>query len=728
MNFSLYITQLVILVLINIIAISLGIVVYASNRKGGQNRWFLAISFAMMLWVNLAYSGYVSSDINYSLMAYKLNWATVSISLFIFYYFFVSYFLKEKNDHKTLNVIVLIFSLIFALLSISTDLVISSVSGKNWGMELTFGPLSLFFNAFAIIMSCIVLYLGVKKYSFLTKIEKQRTKYFFTGVVVFIFANIIFNILVPFVFNTSEYQLFGDFSVIFFLFFAAYAILRFGLLDVRLAVVRSVTYSFVIVALSAIYFGITTATSLVFDRDIAGFEQMVTGMFASLIMAFAFQPLKRFFDKITNKIFYKDNYSQDDFFARLNRMLSSTNNLRGLLGVAANEIASTLKSEQAFFYIHTSDGHFITAGTDNHTKIPRNEALELQIVDEMDYGLFIASLRDDNDPVRRLMVSYGIELILPLKKANIIGYLCLGNHLTSHYTNKDIRVLNTISDGLVIAIQNALAIQEVRELNTNLQQKINNATRELRNSNMMLRKLDKIKDEFVSIASHQLRTPLTSVKGYISMILDGDAGKINNQQRELLGEAFISSERMVHLINDFLNVSRLQTGKFMIDKKPTDLSKVVGEEIDSLRPSAVSRGIEFIYKPPKDIPILDIDEGKIRQVIMNFADNSLYYSDKDTKVKIDLHIEDNEIVFTVKDRGIGVPKNEQAQLFSKFYRASNARLRRPDGTGVGLFLAKKVIDAHKGQIVFESSEGKGSTFGFRLPIAENNLPSPESSE
>jgi signal transduction histidine kinase len=315
------------------------------------------------------------------------------------------------------------------------------------------------------------------------------------------------------------------------------------------------------------------------------------------------------------------------------------------------------------------------------------------------------------------MLSHRIEIILPLARSGkFIGHLCLGGHLTLGYTDRDMKVLNTISDELGIAIQNALAVLEIRELNSSLQQRIENATKELRSSNATLRHLDKAKDEFVSMASHQLRTPLTSIKGYISMMLEGDAGEINDTQKHFLDEAFMSSERMVHLINDFLNVSRIQTGKFIIDKHPVDLSKVVGQEVSSLQESAISRNLTLIYNPPNNFPQMDIDESKIRQVIMNFVDNALYYSHPNTEINVSLVIDGSDVLFTVKDTGIGVPPEEQDQLFTKFYRASNARKQRPDGTGVGLYLAKKVIDAHDGKVIFESSVGNGSTFGFRLPL------------
>jgi signal transduction histidine kinase len=532
-------------------------------------------------------------------------------------------------------------------------------------------------------------------------------------------SGLVFNGLLPLISGNWQTTKLGPlFGTILLEIMIVYAITRRGLFDIKLAAVRTATYILSLLTLSIAYYGLAYGVSAILfhGQTSASMSISPVNIILALFLAFIFQLVKRFFDKITNRFFYKDNYNSDDFFARLNRTLTSTNDLRGLLERAANEIASTLKSEQAFFFIDTSGDRYITAGTEHYSKMPKGDALELQIVNEMDYGLFIASLRKDDDPIRRLMISHKIELILPLKQANLVGYLCLGQHRTSHYTNRDIKVLNTITDELVIAIQNAMAIQEVRELNATLQQRINNATKELRNSNALLRRLDKVKDEFVSIASHQLRTPLTSVKGYISMVLDGDAGAVSDSQRHLLDEAFMSSERMVHLINDFLNVSRLQTGKFMLDKHPVDLSKIVEQEIDSLRPNALAHSLEYVYHPPKNFPILDIDEGKIRQVVMNFADNSLYYSHENTKIHVNLSVEGDEVLFTVKDNGIGVPADERTQLFTKFYRASNAKKQRPDGTGVGLFLAKKVIDAHGGQVVFESVEGKGSTFGFRLPI------------
>jgi len=524
-----------------------------------------------------------------------------------------------------------------------------------------------------------------------------------------------FNLILPWY---GVYSLIGlgplfSFLMVFSVF---YTIAKHGLFDIRLAVVRTVTYILSLASLAAIY---VLVAYVIFNQILgqtSSFSQTLINVGLTLALAFFFQPIKQFFDHLTNRLFYKDGYNADDFHEDLNKVLNSTADLRTLLKRTSDMLGQTFKSEQAFFFVYTHERGFITSGTDDHNKLPLADANELRVYRN------IVLARDDMIPytVRRMMQSHKIALAMPLVRDQVlIGYLLLGEHKASAYSRRDQKVLRTIADELVIAIQNALSVQEVKDLNANLEQRIDAATRELRASNAQLHKLDEAKDEFISMASHQLRTPLTSIKGYISMLMDGDVGEVTKEQKHLLSEVFISSERMVRLIGDFLNVSRLQTGKFVIDKHPMDLAKIVDQEVDSLETNAASRGLTFIYKKPKNIPQLMLDENKIQQVIMNFCDNAIYYSKDNSKIKIALELVDDSVEFTVIDTGIGVPADQQEQLFNKFFRATNARQQRPDGTGVGLFLAKKVIDAHDGEIIFKSKEGKGSIFGFRLPIPKD---------
>ncbi|HVV25730.1 MAG TPA: GAF domain-containing sensor histidine kinase [Candidatus Saccharimonadales bacterium] len=342
------------------------------------------------------------------------------------------------------------------------------------------------------------------------------------------------------------------------------------------------------------------------------------------------------------------------------------------------------------------------------------------------HKLIVTDELSGNDGLQSFLQNHDIAIVVKLASTpqqEGVGYLILGSKKSGNtYSTQDIRVIEIIANELVIAVQNALRFEEIEHFNLTLQQRVDEATKKLRHANQKLRELDETKDDFISMASHQLRTPLTSVKGYISMLMEGDAGKINHMQREMLGQAFFSSQRMVYLIADLLNVSRLKTGKFVIEPTPVDLSVVVEEELAQLEETAAAHDLKLTYDKPKHFPQLMLDEVKTRQVIMNFVDNAIYYTPSGGHIDVQLTEKSGLVELRVTDDGIGVPKSEQPHLFTKFYRAGNARKARPDGTGLGLFMAKKVVVAQGGSIIFESKEGSGSTFGFMFTHAKLAAP------
>ncbi len=313
-----------------------------------------------------------------------------------------------------------------------------------------------------------------------------------------------------------------------------------------------------------------------------------------------------------------------------------------------------------------------------------------------------------------MIKNLGIKSVCMIKlvtQQGLVGVMTVGfNHSIDELSREEREVLERLGGAVGVAVDSKLLFEENQHIVGQLQK-----------SNHRLRMLDETKDDFISMASHQLRTPLTSVKGYLSMVLDGDVGAVSDKQAKLLGQAFVSSQRMVYLIADLLNVSRLKTGKFIIQAAPVNLADIVEGEVDQLAETAAGRGLELAYKKPARFPDLMFDETKIRQVVMNFIDNAIYYTPKDGHIKVELADLSNTIQLEVIDDGIGVPKGEQHHLFTKFFRAHNARKARPDGTGLGLFMAKKIIIAQGGTITFKSN-AQGSTFGFAF--AKSKLPRP----
>jgi signal transduction histidine kinase len=326
----------------------------------------------------------------------------------------------------------------------------------------------------------------------------------------------------------------------------------------------------------------------------------------------------------------------------------------------------------------------------------------------------LRSLFDDGDTTMKVLTkqlnTHTICLVKLLARRKLVGVLVVGVITSVTSLNlTDLEYLGRIGEAAGVAMDNKLLFEENQKV-----------LKQLQRSNAKLKALDETKDEFISMASHQLRTPLTSVKGYVSMVIEGDAGKLNEKQKKLLDQAFISSQRMVYLIADLLNVSRLHSGKFIIERKPTQLADVIEGELSQLRETAKARNIKLVYVKPKNFPELMLDETKTRQVVMNFADNAIYYTPSGGTIHVELKDKGTNIEYAVIDNGIGVPKSAQHHLFTKFYRADNARQTRPDGTGLGLFMAKKVVIAQGGAIIFKSEEGKGSTFGFTFPKTLSN--------
>lgn len=229
--------------------------------------------------------------------------------------------------------------------------------------------------------------------------------------------------------------------------------------------------------------------------------------------------------------------------------------------------------------------------------------------------------------------------------------------------------------------------------------------------------IEKLKTEFISLAAHQLRTPLSAVKWILGSLLDGEAGKLNKEQTKMVQQGYQSNERMIHLINDLLYVAEIEEGKFLKNESYQSIEMLIDNVIASYKKKIKEKKIKVVFKKPENpLPEVKIDAEKIKLVINNMVDNAIDYSKKGGEVIISARAEGGNIRIIVKDMGIGIPEDEQERLFDRFFRASNAIKIDTTGTGLGLFISKNIIDAHRGKIFFESKKDKGSTFGFELPI------------
>lgn len=231
------------------------------------------------------------------------------------------------------------------------------------------------------------------------------------------------------------------------------------------------------------------------------------------------------------------------------------------------------------------------------------------------------------------------------------------------------------------------------------------------------KEVDRAKSEFVALASHQLRTPLTSISWYSEMILSGDAGVITPGQKKYFDRIYEGNKRMIELVDALLNVSRIEIGTFKISPEPIDIVIIAKNAIDEQKEKIVAKRIKFTKRLGNNIPMLHADPELLRMVFQNILSNAVKYTPSGGEVRFTISFSAKRgVTVKISDTGFGIPKAQQNQIFTKLFRADNVRLKDIDGTGLGLYIAKSVVDNSGGKIWFKSEENKGSTFYVMFPL------------
>jgi signal transduction histidine kinase len=678
---------------------------------------------------NLIFGGFITTGMGWAVLNYMSNHGshlsklignrgafTAGLAAMIFLWFFSQFFPRRKKA-SSWQVRALWFSPVALFISVTPLLVQNFKDQPGKGVTsiepgIAYVPFVLYL-AFVFVLAALN-FKSASKHSKGT--VKQRVDLIYFGIGASFVWGLVLSAAVPFFAPSSSASKYGPFGLLFLTGAIFYSVTRHKLFDIRRVVLRSMVFFVTQVLLMALYIAlIILVASLLFRSSLGTGNAIFVGLIAAFISV-TLPFLVRYFRKITKQLFFTDIYETQTVINMLTRELVGTINLEELSTRSIKILNDAIRARYAVLVVKRGDdGDFSQIGTMGKQHVGPDL---IHAFGQANKEVFMADNESESEAISNLMMENGVSLAVQLHSHDkLIGYLCFSEKLSGRlFSDQDIKLVLIASNEVALALQNAQRYEEIEQFNLTLKDKVDQATNELRHTNQKLKALDEAKDEFISMASHQLRTPLTSVKGYVSMVLEGDVGKVSSQQREMLEQAFASSQRMVYLIADLLNVSRLKTGKFVIETAPTYLPDVIETEMKQLVESAKARNLELTFNKPKEFPTLNLDETKTRQVIMNFMDNAIYYTPAGGHIRIELSANDKSVEYKVVDDGLGVPKAEMPHLFTKFYRAGNAKKARPDGTGLGLFMAKKVIIAQGGSIIFESEENKGSTFGFSFPL------------
>jgi signal transduction histidine kinase len=260
-------------------------------------------------------------------------------------------------------------------------------------------------------------------------------------------------------------------------------------------------------------------------------------------------------------------------------------------------------------------------------------------------------------------------------------------------------------------------LAELKAEKEGIERKVVERTQELTLANNRLLELDKVKTEFISVAAHQLRTPLSAVKWALSLLIDEEAKNLTAEQRTLLLKGYESNERTINLINKMLVVTRIESGKMAFELTDVHIENIIDATMLDFAGYVETHHIKLTFaRPKKTLPHIHADADKLRSVLQNLIENAVYYTKDGGAIGITAELADGRIKVSVKDSGIGIPPKQHLGIFNKFFRADNAAKIRTDGSGLGLFVAKNIVDRHGGEIGFTSVENVGSTFYFTVPV------------
>lgn len=626
--------------------------------------------------------------------------------------------------------------LLFFILSLFSDSIIKRIDQIHFGYF--DGEFGLLFPVYTLFVSCSLIYIVVKLFrsaSVSVGSRKTQLTYVAIGALIFAFFTAVLSFILPIlnILFFSQFDLLGSFI---FLSIITYSIIKYRLMDIRFILTKSILYFILVLIVTSSFTFVTFLTGQFFE----GKGQLWVTLLVSLVVVIFLDPLKHLLAKWTDKFFYKGKIDYQEISRLASWILAKEIDLGKLLNNLSLKLEIELKLKKVSILISSPEYKNEYRSLDIKERLILsaggivinylNQHKEPIIIDELSRLKSIIDQKEEIIIIQQLedrLEELNVAMVVPIfLEDKIVGVFLVKEKLSSSpFSQEDINFFQLLAPQAATALEKARLYKEVQEFNVSLQAKVDQATKELKQTNtelkeanFYLQRLDKAKSEFLSIASHQLRTPLTGIKGYLSMILEGDFGKVEPEVKKVVQEVYESSNRLTRLVNVFLNVSRIESGRFQVDKIKFSLTDLVEQVAKELNSAALRKNLILTFKKTKTkLPDIMADKDKIKDVLLNLVDNSIKYTPTG---KIDVTVEkleDNKLKVMVSDTGVGIDPEEATKLFAKFSRGDGIAQIDTTGSGLGLYIAKKIIEAHGGKIWAESDgKGKGSRFIFELPI------------
>ena len=703
-----------------VINLYLGAVVLQENSGGKLNRHFFIFTLALAAWafVNFYFIQYSQNTI---LFRATYSFGGIALVLALPWIFF----LTEKRFTKITSIGLICLVLIMGLVPLLGGQVIESVSKHGSNFEFSAGPLFNLYGGLLLVLVFYLLYILSTKFISAEGLKKNQLRYILIGISIFAAVSVTFGVILP-LFGINTVVAFDAQSSLVWVALTTYAITKHGLFNVKVIATQSFVGILLVLILSRIL-SANSITDVVFESAVLA-STIVVGFF--LIGSVRNEVSRR---EEVEKLAKERTAALEEVeernknlatLQRISDIVLNESEMKTMTQKILDEIPNQLESCAGALLSIVKDSQLVAYAISSHQFSDKILSLVGGNLEKYshpvkkDFNLIHAVLVD-KEPHDTDTLSDFISPPIPKAVALTIQKLIGVRHVEAFplyaggepfgvmmfvYTapkeqirEKNFDVAKAIADDMSLAIQRAQAFQKLKDANEYLAQ------------------LDKMKDEFISMASHELNTPLAAIEGYLSMILDEGMGKIDKQSRVYLDRAYASSKRLAELILDLLNVSRIEQGRLKMKFLEVNLAELAESVINELQIKADTKKIYLKLDADKaKVPKIWCDPDRIREVFVNLAGNALKFTDKGG---VTIRIKPGAagmIRCEVSDTGRGIATEDQSKLFQKFSQVKR-EVDEHQGTGLGLYISKNFVDLHKGKLWVESEAGHGATFIFELP-------------
>jgi len=584
-----------------------------------------------------------------------------------------------------------------------------------YGVETRLGNLYPLVMAYWTMIPIVAVVNLIRKYIVSQGITRQQIRLIFIGFGFYASTATVGAVVLPIFWNTSRYFFTLVLGCLVFVGLTVFAIVKHRLFDIRLVAARSISYLLLLVILTVIYAGGLLGVAVFITKQTSLTGNLIISTVLALTIAFTFQPLRTLLERATDILFFKGRYSPNNLLYVLSKSMATTLTLSTLTYEVLDILVKQIKITKTAIVTLKNKQVYIAENPHTHgiIKITNSDYEELKSQDKL---LIFDEIEEGS--IKSLLRKKEISVVLPLHtKKDFIGFLMLGEKSSGDiYFDDDINILKILGPEMAVALQNAQRFEEINQFNATLQEKVKRATKELSLVNDKLQKLDLLKDEFITIASHDLRSPLATTKGFVWMAVK-DIGKSSPSAKEHLDKALESTERSISLVNDMLDVSRIEAGRIELRPEKLNICQMASEVAEELANIAKDKKIE-VSTNCKGNAFVKVDKERIHRVLTNLVGNAIKFTPELGKVGISVTKNGKMAEVAITDSGIGIKKDDLPKLFTKFGKIeTSSKIPVTTGTGLGLYISKNIVELSHGKIWVKSTPGKGSVFTFSLPIA-----------